>query len=102
MTVRLWSPGDSEAKDVRDSLHTSHDLDRGSFTEFLLTGNNDLLVAVQARANLDFIADGRPHLDASCVNATSLGVIYVHVGRALRIANNRLARNRQHPFFRRA
>jgi hypothetical protein len=56
-------------------LRTSYDLDRGSFAEFLLAGNDNLLVAVQARANFDFIANGWADFDAPGVNALAVGVI---------------------------
>ena len=74
----------------------------GSFAELLLTADHDLFFAVQTGANPDFIANGRADFDASGVHPPTLGVIHEHVGRTLRIANNRFARNCQHPFFRRA
>ena len=69
---------------------------------FCWPDNDNLLVAVQAGADFDFLSDRRPDFDRMRIYALAVRIVDKHIGRALRIVNNRLARKRQDVSFGRA
>src|SRR5690348_14075676 len=80
-----------------DSSGASGDIDQASLTDFLLSGDDDLLVAVQAGTDLHFLADGPADFHPARVDALAVRRVDEHIRRTLWVGHDRLARDRQGP-----
>ena len=75
-------------------VRASRDLHQAALADFLLSGDDDLLAAVQAGADLDFLANRRANLNPPPINTLGVGAVYKDHGRPLWIGHDRLAGNR--------